>query len=480
VLDSIAAPLRGRLGWRFFASASPTTWAWIFGVGALLVRLPLFFTEHDAVPGGDSRQYLAIADGLLDGQGFETDAYRTPGYPLFIAALQLLPGPTGDAVVVAQHLIGVGLVVAVLLVAWRFFGKAPALVAAALVAFTPVMPALENMILADFLFGTAIFAGAVALAYALADRISPRLLVLTGVVFGLAANVKPSGQFLIVAAPLALLATTRSVRQTVKWGAVPVVAFALTITPWIIHNEVVDGHAAMSIQGGRTLFNRVFEVDELPIPTDSPDGRLVARLQERIRDQEGVRLNNVALAEFRSRGLTQYEAFQRMRKLALEAIREDPLRYGSGTAAAVGRFATNVNKFSYDDLNKREAGAVLDRFKLGGVAEIATRAWFYTVKALSVSWLIVSLFGLASLLTLTSPNRRVRAAGAAFVFTWLTIAVGTSLTHGGIWRYGASQAALLWTAASAGAVLLVTAVVTARRQPEARSVDRDRAQATRR
>src|SRR4051794_3344521 len=149
--------LRGRLGWGIVVA----------GI-AVLVRFPLLFDRFDAATAPpDAATYLALADQIQHGPGLWHAAAgisRTPGYPLLILALDVLPGRREDAIMVAQHLVGVALAVAVLLIAWRFFGRAPAALSSLLVALSTQLIAVENDVLTDFLFGVAVFLGAVALA----------------------------------------------------------------------------------------------------------------------------------------------------------------------------------------------------------------------------------------------------------------------------------------------------------------------------
>ena len=77
----------------------------IAGLHAAYYCLPL--------PSGDGGTYLLLARKLLAGEYFFSASrdtfpllYRTPGYPLFLALLALLPGNTLKNIVLAQHLLG--------------------------------------------------------------------------------------------------------------------------------------------------------------------------------------------------------------------------------------------------------------------------------------------------------------------------------------------------------------------------------------
>ncbi len=55
-------------------------------------------------------------------------------------------------------------------------------------------------------------------------------------------------------------------------------------------------------------------------------------------------------------------------------------------------------------------------------------------------------------------DRRSRLAGAALMSVWLTMAVGTVLTHGGLWRYSMQLAPITLMLATAGGVIVLTAL----------------------
>jgi hypothetical protein len=73
---------------------------------------------------------------------------------------------------------------------------------------------------------------------------------------------------------------------------------------------------------------------------------------------------------------------------------------------------------------------------------------------LGVAWLVVTLYGVSALALPFAADERVRAAGCAFLVTWLVAAVTTALGHGALWRYSAALAPLAWLAGSAGAWLV--------------------------
>lgn len=450
------AALSLRRAGRAIAAAGPRRWAIFFAVAALLVRFPFLFGRHSPPPGDDAFVFLNLADGLTHGKGFQGHHFWTPGYPAFEAALRVLPRRWEDAIVISQHMLGVGVAVAVLLLAWRWFGRAVALMAASLVAFTPILVIHEHTLLPDFLFGTIVLAGAAVLAEAVRRERPPlRLLVLVGVLFGAATWVKPAGQFLLFAAPPALLFATRDWRRSLKGSLVVALALVATVSPWIVRNAIDFNLVQMSDQGDRTLFYRVFGVGELPIPTDSADGRFVAAAYARTPGQyPAAREHAVNEALKHERGKDEDGAGKLERELALTAIARHPLDYAADSVRFLGADLELTRSFQGKNALLTELNATQPPFP-----KLFPRKLWALAHALVALWWVVSLHALAGLLALfTGPSERRRAI-AALVSVWLALSLGTVLTHGGLWRYSVQTAPIVFVVGSAGAVIVASAVL---------------------
>src|SRR3954469_21250914 len=130
-------------------------------LSALAVRLawalaqPVTDEAIDRLP--DQREYLALGRNLLHGQGLkffdprfgdEVWAFRTPGYPLLVAAC----GGSVRAIRVAQALIDTSTVLAAYLLARRWLTAGPSVVAAGVVAVNPFLVYFTGLILTETLF----------------------------------------------------------------------------------------------------------------------------------------------------------------------------------------------------------------------------------------------------------------------------------------------------------------------------------------
>jgi Dolichyl-phosphate-mannose-protein mannosyltransferase len=146
------------------------------GLGAVLLlalglrvgwcwRLPVTDAAIDALP--DQRGYLSLGQNLLAGRGLEyVDprfsgtqlAYRTPGYPLLIAAC----GASVKIVRLVQAAIDTSTVLAVYLIARKWLSPRLSVFAAAIVAINPYLIYFSGLILTETLF-TAMLAWGMAL-----------------------------------------------------------------------------------------------------------------------------------------------------------------------------------------------------------------------------------------------------------------------------------------------------------------------------
>lgn len=105
----------------------------------------------------DQREYLVLAQNLSRGQGLKFDdarfsdevyAFRTPGYPLFLAAL----GAKIRLIRLVQALIDTSTVLAVYLLARQWLSLRAALLAAALAAVNPFLIYFTALVLTETLF----------------------------------------------------------------------------------------------------------------------------------------------------------------------------------------------------------------------------------------------------------------------------------------------------------------------------------------
>jgi hypothetical protein len=231
----------------------------------LLLRLPVIALVMSnparAVPMGDPPGYYRLAvnlseRGLYSQDGAEPylpDADRTPGYPLFLAAIFAAAGPSVAAVAVAHSLLHglTGLLVARL--GENLFGSARVGAAGALLwAVAPIPSIFCGILLTETLFTPAFL-----LALLLLAKPSLRRAALAGGALGLGILIRPIGLLVWPALFPAFLPGNGWRRALANFAAFSTVAAAV-LAPWLIRNNAVFGKPALSsVQGVNILYNTV-------------------------------------------------------------------------------------------------------------------------------------------------------------------------------------------------------------------------------
>jgi 4-amino-4-deoxy-L-arabinose transferase-like glycosyltransferase len=444
-------------------------WIGAVVVVALVARLPLLFSSYDSSLNPDAPLYLAIANGILHGPDAAGSSpvgdFRPPGYPAFIALLQLLPGRTADTVVFVQHLLGVLLSASVFIVGARYFGRAVGLVAGLLVAMHHAMGYVEHEVFADFLFGAIVWVGTVVLMRGVAER-RISLVAVAGLCFGLSAYVKPVGQVLLLAPLIALGLGTRDWRFALKGFAAAAVALLVVTAPWLVRNQVVYGHPTMSIQGGDALWWRVFDQDRLAMTATTPEEVQAKAIYERTiagtSPGQITYSHTAVLSELNKRGLSLPDALALERRMSLRAIKADPAAYAKGTAKGMLSMSRLLRGYGAARAN---LGHVFERNDppLQGAA---TASWS-VANVLNYALFYLSLAGAAGVLLLFGVTPTVRAAGASLLAVWTLLAFATTAAGVALERYAVSLGTLLWLLSAAGVARLVQLVVAAVRRRRA-------------
>jgi len=218
----------------------------------------------------DCGEYYQIARNLVDhgefsqskGAPFKPDTWRTPGYPLFLAAVMLIAGPSPVTLIVVQQGLSILNVLLLFQIARRLMSSRRASVAALLFLFEPY-----HLLYSTWLMSTTLFVTLLLLTWYACLRARRRpnwtWFGLVGVLSGALVLVRPVG----ILVPVVILAwivkltfwprpARGEARGTVAaWlGALSfAVALALVVGSWLVRNQVVAGHFALSDQGGVVL-----------------------------------------------------------------------------------------------------------------------------------------------------------------------------------------------------------------------------------
>lgn len=213
--------------------------------------LRLYFVRWHPFVAGDSGLYLDIAQSWIDSHtyGLSTNTVprptliRLPGYPMVLAAIQLMdpasartPDGSGVFSIVRSLQVVADLVTCALLsnLAWRNFGRRAGLVALALGTLCPFLANYTAVPLTECLV---IFL--IALAWWVADRWrhAPRrsLLLIAGGALAYSILLRPD-QGLLAAATLPLFVLRRNGRLRWQPALAVAVLTALPLVPWTVRN----------------------------------------------------------------------------------------------------------------------------------------------------------------------------------------------------------------------------------------------------
>ncbi len=230
---------------------------------ALVVRL-LHLREvalndpYYALPTVDDLQYDAWAKRLAAGEGLPDGVlYLGPGYPLFMAAIYAVFGPSLPAVKAAQAVLGAGSCGLVFALARSLFDRRVAIVAGLLAAFHAMLVFYGGTLMTTNLKVPLVLATALALVRGFRAPSAAGFAV-AGVLLGLAALVQ---QTILPLAPLALLWLLFGLQGELPFarrlalGAIFVVGIALCILPFTLHNLRTGGDfVLLNSMGGPNFY----------------------------------------------------------------------------------------------------------------------------------------------------------------------------------------------------------------------------------
>jgi 4-amino-4-deoxy-L-arabinose transferase-like glycosyltransferase len=476
--ETIAERFPPAVRWRLLASLAGVT------VVAIAVRAPLLGTAHTAP---DTSQYLDVARQVFHG-GFP-DNLRPPGYASLLAIFEAVGANPVTAIVVFQNLIGMILPAAVLFAGWRFFNPATGLVAGFLTAASPLMIITEQLALADYIFGVALFAGTILLAEAAlrirGGRVAWPLLVATGATFGFATLFRANGLLALAAMPVALLAGARAWRPALRASGFAIGAMILVLAPWSLHNLIRFGDPNIASEGGVSLYARVITWDAVPPPASSADGRLALSIYNTSEPGEPgaprsglptTALFNALVAE----GRTPSEASSVMGGLAQEALLEHPGIYLENTWNILDDYrnlydphafgaepnndhiAATRHYFQYLELpeGRTLSAQELESKSLPGDSSL-TRVPWQLAQAVTRLLFLVTIGGLLVLLLPFLTAARQRLPGGVVLGVLLLGVVGGSLTAVFSQRYDVMFAPFVWLLMAATAARIVEVLVAA-------------------
>jgi hypothetical protein len=311
----------------------------LIAIGILLVGLHLTKTGAFVAVGqppleGDARHYWNDAGRMVDGdwlmaQG-DVETIRTPGYPFFLALLQLLFGR--HALIAAAVLQQLMVLATAMLSGWMSARITRSWVGGACGLLLGLFCVSQNAV-GDYLLSDTLFTFLLTLSFAALiawfEWPSTTLAGTVGLLLGLATLVRPIAQF--AWAPI-LVAMAFRLSADLKWrrylihGTCLLGIFAAVLAPWYARNYCYCGKLFLSNTAGLTLWKSIFKQSSgsrfdpaVPFAETPKTAAILAQLK-------GVDLQSHwdVLRALEKQGLTRMEAIDRMQETCMEAIRAHP------------------------------------------------------------------------------------------------------------------------------------------------------------
>jgi 4-amino-4-deoxy-L-arabinose transferase-like glycosyltransferase len=462
--DLIGKPARGD-GWaeRFPRELRLKLAIALLGVTivAIAVRAPLLGTSFTS---NDSAYYLAIARGISHGGGYASNL-RPPGYSTLLAIFEVFGFNPASAAVWFQNLIGMVLPALVLLAGWRFFSPPVGVIAGFMAAASPLMIALEQFALSDYLFAVLLFLATVALAEAVLrlrhGGSAWRLLVIAGALFGLATMFRANGIYAIVAIPVALLIGDSPWKPALRASAIAVGTLAVVIAPWCIYGLIRFDDPSVASEGGLSLYGRAISYDQVKPSADTASGRLALGIYNTADpyEDEGVVRTTGAVADalVEEAGQDPIEATSTMADLARGAIVDHPGVYLRDSLQILGRYQGAYNPRTLTtNGNADQIALVHDYIRALDLSDREppdssplTRVPWRFAQALTQILFILTIGGLLMLALPFFGDIRSRLAATTFLVVGFLGIVGVTLTARFELRHGVVFAPLIWILAPA-------------------------------
>ena len=256
----------------------------------ILVRLAILIIPGNSVMtpwsgGGDMDAYVLLARNLVSGYGFSyahvPSAWRTPGYPLVIAAaMELFGGYFAAAVRCLQVLLSILAAYFCMRAARIFFDEIAGKIALVAGLFFPTLLYFTGEFLSESLTA---FCVAWFLWIFAEETVNPRWTTAAGmgVAIGLGALFRPNAAALGFLGVAVAWLTRRPGRKQLQVALVPLCAAALFV-PWIARNYLVFGRFVLTTRTGTQAL----------ADTLNPEARILPEAEEREKELIGHVLPN--------------------------------------------------------------------------------------------------------------------------------------------------------------------------------------------
>lgn len=336
-------------------------------VGTEIIKLALLLARGPSPMVYDAAEYWNL--GVAAGRGdllllSEAIAYRTPVYPWFLALVQNgLGGSALCGVILLQYVLVLATSLLTAKIVWRTTRTPWAVVLALFLSAVAVArPRYASTVLTEtfFTFLLVVHLDAV-IGYCWAPQRWRAMWA--GASLALCLLTRPIAMMLwLVHAGLLLLLQAQKYQKrrprgrssapvvrgagrldfSVLWKHVAIAAFVvmLLVYPWMLRNRLMFGRHSVTEFFGRNIWITAFQDEagaNLPMPATDAAGELRAAARKGNRRVNWVHNWSVSQALVKS-GFNDAEADRLMRRVAMEAIEQDPLHFGWKTIQRTGNF----------------------------------------------------------------------------------------------------------------------------------------------
>jgi 4-amino-4-deoxy-L-arabinose transferase-like glycosyltransferase len=307
--------------------------------------------------------------------GFVPEVIRTPGYPVFVAAVNRVIGQGHSPVAIAQALVFAAICLLVYAIARRMVNDRIAFAAALLTALYPPLPYFAALTLTEVFTTFLVTLGMYLWLRSL--RAGSGSAAGAGAILAWAALTRPSFQYLPLAlVPAAWLVAPRGPIAR-RRSVLMLAAFAGVLTPWLLYNIIYLNMLTFTPAGGigRTLWEGTWQVvlpgrvqATLTDMADTTSDR--AALDDQVRTYAGrVQMDTAPMLRYvhqwqdiRRIWTEPHEPWERARarvvadreyqRVALENIRRDPVRHAwrRATRGVLLLWVTEI-PIRYSDIN---------------------------------------------------------------------------------------------------------------------------------
>jgi 4-amino-4-deoxy-L-arabinose transferase-like glycosyltransferase len=309
---------------------------------AMMMHAPAFILE------GDSAAFFETGYRLATTGELDLPVKKPPMYTLFLGGLIAWLGPSLEATVAVQHVLGLATVVLVYFIGALSFGRIAGLVAALGTAINGSLLLMEHMLLSESLFTPILAAGMLMVLLALRSG-RTAFFIIAGLALGLGALTRPAAQAILPLVLAVVVLQPRPWRARLLASGLVLVGFLVVAAPWMLRNRHVHGTLAISSGMGDALFERVRRHDPSFDFRDhaQPEGdRQQRQVRGRIfelarRHKTPIEVRAVLQPEFK---LTDAQVDAALRDAALQVIRQEPERYFLGTLGMFVRLGVVFEK----------------------------------------------------------------------------------------------------------------------------------------